>query len=77
MPLCRHSVGTSSEQTHTQLVRKLSATVVSDPDIKSGISVRELISTLKKKKKRRRGMNGPKFSPKSSEAGRKSSPHHQ
>ena len=32
--------------------------------LKSGISVRELISTLKKKKKkRRRGMNGQTFSP--------------
>ena len=32
-----------------------------DPDIKGGISVRELISTSKKKKKLRRGMNGRTF----------------
>ena len=33
-----------------------------DPGIKSGISVRELISTSKKKKKRRREMNSRTFS---------------
>ena len=57
---------------HTQLVMVHSATVISarealrtDPGIKSGISVRELISTyIKKKKQRRREMNGRTVSPK-------------
>ena len=49
---------------HTQLAREHSVTMSqlaeplwTDPGLKSGISVRELISTWKKKKKPRRGMN--------------------
>ena len=56
MPLPRHRVGTYPERAHTQLVREHSATTSqlaeplwTDPDIKSGISVRDLI--FKKKKK--------------------------
>ena len=55
VPLSRHSVGWEPirKRAHTQLVREHLATVVSqlaeplwtDPSIKSGISVRELIST--------------------------------
>ena len=57
------------KQVHTQLVREHLVTVVSAHWAtvdwswhKSGISVRELISTLKKRKKRRRGINCPTFS---------------
>ena len=55
MPLSRYSVGTYQpirKRAHTQLVREHSVTVVSlwtDPGLKSGISVRKLISTYKKK----------------------------
>ena len=70
MPLSRYSVGTYQpirKRAHTQLVREHSVTVVSlwtDPGLKSGISVRKLISTYKKKKKkkRRQGMNFRTFS---------------
>ena len=56
MPLSRHSVGTyqetSSYATRQENTRPKSFQLVSslwtDPDVKSGISVRELISTLKK-----------------------------
>ena len=37
------------KRTHTQLVKEHSVTVASNPGLKSGISVRELISTLEKK----------------------------
>ena len=64
MPLFRHSVGTSQEKrTHTQLVREHSVTVVeplwTDSGLKSGISVCELISI--KKKKRRKAQAGNKL----------------
>ena len=42
-----------------------------DPGIKSGISLCEIISTLKKKKKRRRGMNCQTFSPNPRTRGKK------
>ena len=50
---CQGTFGQSSQ---------LAEPLWTDPGIKSGISVRELISSLKKKKKRRRGMNGRTFS---------------
>ena len=76
MLLSRHSVGTyheneltrnSSGNTRSQS-SQLSEPPWTDPGLKSEISVRELISTLKKKKerkkkKRRRGMNCGTFSP--------------
>ena len=64
-PLPWHSVGTyheneltrnSSGNTRSQS-SQLSEPPWTDPGLKSEISVRELISTLKKKKKHRRGMN--------------------
>ena len=69
MPLSRHSVGTYQETSSHATRREQSVTVVlarwatvywSWP--KDGINVRELISTLKKKKKRRRGMSCRTFS---------------
>ena len=66
--LTHNSSGNTRSQS-SQLAEPLST----DYGLKSGISVRELISTLKKKK-RRRGMNSRTFSRKSSRA-RKS--HHQ
>ena len=56
MPLSKHSVGTYPETAHTQLVTEtfgsqssqLAEPLWTDPSLKSGISVRELISTLKK-----------------------------
>ena len=79
MPLSRHSVGTYPE---TELTRNLSGNtrpqssepaepLWADPGLKSGISVRVLISTLDK---RRRGTNGRTFLPKSSQARKKTSP---
>ena len=50
MPLCRHSVGTYQEtSTHAICQGTLGQPLWADPGLKSGISVRELISTLKKK----------------------------
>ena len=53
MPLSRHSVGTyletSSNTTHLEAFSQSSQFAETDPGIKSGISVHELISTLKKK----------------------------
>ena len=74
MPLSRHSVGTyqenkfahnSSTNTHRQS-SQLAKPLWTDPGLKSAISMRDLISTLKKKKKaparnewlNRHGMNG-------------------
>ena len=79
MPLCRHSVGTfqktSSHATrqgtldHSRL-SSLSHSGLTDLGVESGISVHKLISTLKKtttmKRQRRRGMDGPTSSSKSS-----------
>ena len=70
MPMSRHSVGDLSGN---KLTRKLSGNirpqssrlaepVWTDPGIKSENSARELISTLKKKQ-RRREMEGRSFSP--------------
>ena len=65
---------------HARMVREhsgpqssqLAEPLWTDPGLKSGVSVRELISTSKKKKKkRRRGMNGRTFSQKSSQARKK------
>ena len=69
MPPSRHSVGTLSEN---EIARNLSGNtgpqssqlaepMWTDPGLKSGIHVRELIFT-KEKKKRSRGMNGRTFS---------------
>ena len=56
MPQCRRSVGTyqetSSHATRPQS-SQLAAPLWTDPDLRSGISVRDLISTLKKKKKKK------------------------
>ena len=64
MPLSRHSVGicleTSSHATCQGTLgqsSQLAEPLWTDPGVKSGISVRKLISTLKKKK-HRQGMNG-------------------
>ena len=70
MPMSRHSVGTLSGN---ELIRnssgytwsqssQLAEPMWTDPGLKSGISMRELISTLNKKKKRRQGMNCRTFS---------------
>ena len=70
-PLFGHNVGrypeTSSHTTLSGNIRPQSSQLAeplwTDPSIKSGISVRELIFKSKKKKKRRRpGMNGRTFS---------------
>ena len=70
MPLSRHRVGTyfpeASSHANCQETgntrpqsSQLGEPLWTDPGIKSGISVRELISASKKKKKKcRRGMNG-------------------
>ena len=67
MPLSRNSVEPIKKRAHTQLVwntRPQSTQIAeppwTEPGIKSGISVRKLMSTLKKR--RRRGMNGRTFS---------------
>ena len=56
MPLSRHSAGTYPERAHTQLVGNirpqsfhLAEPLGTDPGLKSGISIRELISTLEQK----------------------------
>ena len=68
MPLSRHGVETYQE-TSSHATRQgtlgqssqLAEPLRTDPGIKSGISVRELIS-ISNQKKRRRGMNGRTFS---------------
>ena len=62
MPLSRHSVGTYQEtSSHTTRQGTLGNSRLSslshcvDPGLKSGISVRDLIFTLKKKKKKNAG----------------------
>ena len=61
MPLSRHSVGIELTRNSSRNSRSQSSQLAeplwTGPDLKSGISVRELISAEKKKKKRRRGMN--------------------
>ena len=66
MPLSRHSVGNyqeneltsnSSENTRSQSFQ-LAEPLWTDPGLKRGISVRELISTLKKKKKKKKKSAG-------------------
>ena len=53
MPLCRHSVGTCHEMSSSGNTRPQSSQLAeplwTDRGLKSGISVRELISTLKQK----------------------------
>ena len=53
MPLSRQSVGTyqetSSRATHQGTLGQLAEPLWTDPDLKSGISLRELVTTLKKK----------------------------
>ena len=68
--LTRNSSGNTRSQS-SQLAEPL----WTDPVLKSGISVRELIPTLKKK--RRRGMNCRTFSQKSSHAGKSHHKSHQ
>ena len=70
MPLSRYSVGTSPEMSShatcqgTVIHSRLTEPLWTDPGLKSGISVLELISTSKKKKKvPAGGMNGRTFSP--------------
>ena len=65
MLLCRHRVETYQEQAHTELVRniqpqssQLAEPLLTDPDIKSGISVCKLIFCLKKKKKKNYSKGG-------------------
>ena len=55
--LTRNSSGNTRPES-SQLAQPL----WTDPDLKNGISVRELISALKKKNNRRRGINSPTFS---------------
>ena len=72
MLLSRHSVGTYLEMSSHAACQgtgstgpqspKLTQPLWTDPVIKSGISVHKLISTKKKKKKCRRGMNCRTFS---------------
>ena len=54
MPLCRHSVGTCHELSSSGNTRPQSSQLAeplwTDPGRKSGISMRDLISTLKKEK---------------------------
>ena len=68
MPLSRHSLGTNPEN---ELVRNLSGITQpqlfqlveplwTDPGLKSGISVYELISTSQKRKKERKKADRPK-----------------
>ena len=76
MPLCRQSVG-AYQETRSHATRPQSSQLAeplwTDPGLKSGISVHDLISTLKKKN-RRREMNCCTFFQKSSHARKKPSP---
>ena len=80
--LCRHSAGTYQENELTRNLSEdtrpqssqLAEQLWTNPGLKSGISVRELICTKKKKKKRTRLMNGRTFSPNSRK--RRNSHHH-
>ena len=69
MPLCENLFGNELKRNLSEDIRPKSSQLAlplwTDPGLKSGISVRELISTSKKKekKKRRRGMNGRTVSP--------------
>ena len=88
MPLCRHSVGTCQEMTHATRQRtrpqssRLTGPLWTDPGLKTGISVRDLISTKKKKKKRKEkkemqaGNELSNILPKSSYARKKPPPQH-
>ena len=69
------------KRAHTQLVREirsqssqLAEQLWTDPGVKSEISVRELISTLKKKKKSQAGNELSNIAPKSSHARKKPPP---
>ena len=83
MPLSRHSVGTlsgneltcnSSGNTRSQSFQ-LAEPLWTNSGVKSGIGVRKLISTLKKKKKAQEGNELPNILPKSSHAKKKSHHH--
>ena len=63
--LTRNSSGNTKPQS-SQLAERMRT----DPGLKSGISVRELIFTLKKKNARREWMNGRTFSPNSRKQGK-------
>ena len=87
MPLCRHIVGTYPETSlHATRQGKftqpqssqLADPLWTDPGLRSGISMRDLISTLKKerKKNRRRGMNCRAFSPNPRTRGKSHHHHH-
>ena len=56
MPLSRHSVGNELTRNLSGNIRpqssQLAETLWSDPSIKSGINLRELISTLRRKEKK-------------------------
>ena len=70
MRLSRHSAGAYAKMSATcdlsgniwPQLSQLTEPLWTDPGIKSGIRVHELISTLKKKKKCRQGMNCEAFS---------------
>ena len=69
MPRSRHSVRTNQETnshtTHQGILSQsfqLAEPLWTDPSLRSGISLRKLISTEKKKKKNRQGMNCRTFS---------------
>ena len=78
MPLSRHSVGilSGNELTHNSSGNtwsqssQLAGPLWTDLGVKSGISVRELITTSKKKKKHRRRMNCQTFSQNAHAGGR-------
>ena len=82
MPLSKHSVGTYQKN---ELTRNLSGNtrpqssqlaepLWTDHGLKSGISVRELISTSKKKKKAQAGNEWSNIPPKSSQTSKTPSP---
>ena len=84
MPLSRHSVGilSGNELTHNSSGNtwsqssQLAGPLSNDPGLNNGISVHELISTKKKKKKPRRGMSGRTFSRISRKRGKSHHHHH-
>ena len=59
MPLSRHSLGTYPETSlHATCQGTLAEPLWTDPGLKSGISVRDLISTLKKKYEKKTSAGG-------------------
>ena len=82
MLLCRHSVGTYPETsshatcqgTFSHMLSQLAELLWTDPGIKSAISVHDLFSTLKKKKKAQVGCEWSNLLPKSLHAWKKPPP---